>query len=286
MKLALIIAIYDRHDLERITLNRFKEQSKKFDFEIIVAGSEGKVSKSLAKGCHYIEVENNPLSNKHNALIKKAKELNCEAVVLMGSDDIVSDNYWHWVLSLSKNETNLIGLQDIYFYSTNRKQLYYFDSNRKGQSIGAGRFFSKYVLDVMEWKLWDDGLAKSLDRNCSDRLAARGISEQIYTMNEQDVFLVDIKHTRSITNQNIVNNCEIINNEIMAKRTSKKVAEQIESLENELIINDPIVYQFSDKDNVVVIGLKGSKYLVEGSEYVVSGSDAKILLKKNAVKLK
>ena len=49
MKLALIIAIYDRNDLERITLSRFKDQSKKFGFEIIVAGSEGNISKAIAR---------------------------------------------------------------------------------------------------------------------------------------------------------------------------------------------------------------------------------------------
>jgi hypothetical protein len=285
MKLALIIAIYDRHDLERITLNRFKDQAKKFGFQIIVAGSEGKFSKTIAKGCHYIEVPNNPLSNKHNALIKKAQELNVDAVVLMGSDDIVDDNYWQWVLSLSKDEPKLIGLKDLYFYSTYKKELYYFDKNREGQSIGAGRFFSKLILDKMEWKLWDDGLPKSLDKNCSERLQMQGIGEEIYSMDELNVFLVDVKHTRSVTNQQIINNCEVINIEIMAKRAGKKVTEQIESLENEIQIFDETEFKFSDTEEVKVIALV-SKYLIEGQEYIVSGSDAKVLLRKKAVKLK
>lgn len=284
MKLALIIAIYDRHDLDRITLSRFKEQAAKFGFEIIVAGSEGNISKAIAKGCHYIEVPNNPLSNKHNALIKKAQELNVDGVVLMGSDDMVNDEYWQWVLTLSKDETKLIGLSDLYFYSTYRKSLYYFDKNKQGQSIGAGRFFSKYVLDKMEWKLWDNGLPKSLDRNCSERLHLQGIGEQIHSMDSLNVFLLDVKHTRSVTNQEIVNNCEVINIEIMAKKLGKKDADKVEALENDVQIFEEINFPFSDNEDVKVIGLV-SKYLIEGEEYIVSGSDAKVLLRKKAVKL-
>src|SRR6056297_86817 len=97
MKVALVLAIYKRHDLEKIVLDNFRRQSKKFGFEIIVAGSEGETSKRLAKGCHYIEVENDPLSDKHNELIKKAKELDVDGVVLMGSDDIVNDEFWTWI---------------------------------------------------------------------------------------------------------------------------------------------------------------------------------------------
>ena len=60
MKIGLAIGVYKRHDLEKIVIDNYKEQSKKYGFEIIIAGSEGAASKKLAKDCHYIEVENNP----------------------------------------------------------------------------------------------------------------------------------------------------------------------------------------------------------------------------------
>lgn len=49
MNIALIIAVYKRHDLEKIVLDNYRKQSKKFGFDIIVAASEGNVSKRLAR---------------------------------------------------------------------------------------------------------------------------------------------------------------------------------------------------------------------------------------------
>jgi hypothetical protein len=108
MRLALVIAIYNRHDLESLVIERYKEQSKKYGFEIIIAGSEGEASQKIAKGCHYIEIKNYPVSVKHNALINKAKELDVDGVVLSGSDNIVNDNYWKFIYGLSNKENEII----------------------------------------------------------------------------------------------------------------------------------------------------------------------------------
>ena len=79
--IAILLTIYQRHDLEEIVIDRLNEQKKKFGFEIIIIGSEGEKSKALAKGNHYIEVDNYPVSHKHQAGLDKARELNCEAYV-------------------------------------------------------------------------------------------------------------------------------------------------------------------------------------------------------------
>lgn len=213
-------------------INRFIEQSKKFGFSIVIAGSEGEISKEIAKGCHYIEIANRPVSDKHNSMIAKAKELDCDGMVLMGSDDIVDDNYWKFIYSLNKDEDKLIGLKDLYFYSTESKQIGLFQGYKdERQTIGAGRFFSRKILEMTNWKLWDDGLNKGLDTNCSFKLTKLGIKEQSYSMKESDTFLVDIKHNRSITNKAIINGCKPVNISEMAKKVTKKVMEQIDQLD-------------------------------------------------------
>ena len=232
MKIALCIPVWKRHDLEKIVIRNFVSQSKKFGFEIIVAGSEGDLSKKLAKGCHYIEVENHPLSNKLNSLLAKANDLNVDGVVIMGSDDLVSDSYWSYIQTLRSDEDVYTGLKDIYFYSTSQKQLGHWKGYRNGQqSAGAGRFYPKQVLDNVNWKLWDDGLFKGLDTNASQKLSKLKVSERIISMEEANAYLIDVKHTLSITNHAILKNCEIIDTEIMAKRVSKKVADQVAKLE-------------------------------------------------------
>lgn len=280
MKIALIVAIYKRHDLEKIVLDRFRKQSKKFGFDIIVAGSEGDSSKKIAKGCHYIEVENSPLSNKHNAMLVKAKELDVDGVVLMGSDDMVSDSYFDWIYSLSKDEKHIQGLKDIYFYSVASKTLHYWHGYRnKTQSAGAGRFFSRWVLDEMNWKLWKEGLEKGLDNNCTRRLLQKGIKDKSVSMSDKDLFLVDIKHSRSITSEAIIYNCKQVESEIMAKKTSKTDKAKVDKLETKKSTQKvKTVYNAGD---VVKFKSNGkSKHLPKDRVYEIDGLKANLFLSR------
>lgn len=282
MKLALIIAIYYRHDLEKIVLDSYRKQSKKFGFEIIIAGSEGEISQEIAKGCHYIEINNYPVSAKHNSMLAKAKELNVDGVVLMGSDDIVNDGFWENIYNnFTANEQEVIGLKDLYFYSTESKNLGYWAGYVNGtQSVGAGRFFSKHVLDTMNWKLWGDRVNKGLDSNCTLRCLSNGINDRTYTMKESGAFLVDIKHSRSITDHAILNLCKSVNFEIMAKKVASKTVEQVKELKK------PAKIDLDRTKMYEVVSTGNNKYLGKaGNVHFVNGETAEILINKGFAKL-
>ena len=282
MKLALVLAVYRRHDLESIVIERFKDQSQRFGFEIIIAGSEGAVSQKLAEGCHYIETPNYPVSNKHNALIKKAKELDVDGVVLMGSDDLVCDNYWKWIMKFTPNEERIIGLKDLYFYSTTTKKLYYWSGYQSGkQTAGAGRFFSRYILEHQDWKLWDDGHNKGLDSNCNSRYPR----ERGYTMQESGVFLVDVKHSRSITSHLILELCEASNKSIMAKRVTKKTVDQIDKLETPETV-ESVLSELDPQKMYVFISNGKHKNLPEGLEVEETGEICAQLMVKGYGQIK
>ncbi len=284
MRLALVIAIYNRHDLESLVIERYKEQSKKYGFEIIIAGSEGKTSQKIANGCHYIEIKNYPVSVKHNALIEKAKELNVDCVVLSGSDNIVNDKYWEFIYGLSNNEKEIIGFKDLYFYLTETKELGYFKGYAEcRQSIGVGRFFSRYVLDTMNWKLWSDKKNRGLDTDCNTLLQKKGIFERIYTMEETDVFILDIKHTRSITNKNIIELTEKVNLNIMAKKVGEPTAKKIKALKSEIVNIKDI--DFGNAKDIEVIGTGKSKFMPDGDAFTVTVEMAKILIEKGSARL-
>lgn len=275
MKIALVIPVWKRHDLEKIVIDRFTEQSKEYGFEIIIAGSEGGLSKKLAKGCHYIEVVNHPLSNKLNALLDKAKDLNVDGVVVMGSDDLVSNSYWDYVYSLKPNEDVYTGLKDVYFYSTFDKVLGHWKGYKNSQqSAGAGRFYPSQVLDKVNWQLWDNGLFKGLDTNSSQKLSKVGVSERMVSMDESNSFLVDIKHTISITNHAIIKNCETVNIDIMAKKLNEKVVKKIDNLvaekpkEVKPVIEVPVHKEVAKVvDNNVMVNFKpNGKYIPLGNK--------------------
>jgi hypothetical protein len=279
MKLALILTIYKRHDLEKLVIERFKEQSKKYGFEIIIAGSEGEISQSLASGCNYVEIKNNPLGAKHNATLKVAKHLEVDGVVLMGSDDFVNDEFWDFIYKQSPNEKCLVGFKDLYFYSTVTGEFGYYDGwGSNSQSIGAGRFFSKYILDLMDWKLWTDEKNKALDTDSGKRLQEKGVGNKNYKMSSVKAFILDVKHTHSLTSSSILKGCKKQNKNIMAKRLTKEVAESIENLNTE-------IKKEVNKDGLVLITGTG-KYIdmPKDEKYEVTEEMAEILIKKGFAK--
>lgn len=283
MRNALIICVYKRHDLERIVIENFKRQSQIFGFDVVIVGSEGVLSKQLAEGCHYVESENFPISNKHNKGLEKAKELNAKGVVLMGSDDLVSDSYFEFIEQFSEQTSELIGLKDLYFYSTKTKKLGYWKGyTSTSTTVGAGRYFSRAILEQMNWQLWSDKKNKGLDTDCLKRLTKKGITERIFTMEESNVFLVDIKHSRSITDKCIIDVCKPVNSDIMAKRVVKKAVEQIKALEPQQEVKVTFeagsIYDLLSNGNPF-LGAKDT--LVKG----VSGVDAEILVNKGFARL-
>ena len=283
MKNALLICVYKRHDLEKIVLENFKRQSKKFGFEIIVVGSEGILSKQLAEGCHYVESENFPVSNKHNKGLEKAKELNAKGVILMGSDDIVSDSYFEFIEQFSEQTSELIGLKDLYFYSTNSKKLGYWKGyTSTSTTVGAGRYFSRAILEQMEWQLWSEKRNRGLDTDCLKRLTKIGITERIFTMKESNVFLVDIKHSRSITDKCIIDVCKEVNFNIMAKRVAKATVDKVQALEPQQKVK--ITFEAGSTYDLLSNGnpFLGAKDTLLKN---VSGVDAEILVNKGFAKL-
>ena len=281
MKLALVVCIYNRHDLEAIVLENFKRQSKKYGFDVIVVGSEGDVSRSLAKGCIYVEHANNPVSDKHNAGVLKAREIGCNGVILMGSDDIVSDNYFDFVKSKVDSD-GVVGLKDVCFYSTNTKQLTRFNGYSNGsQTVGAGRFFPLSVLEKMDWQLWSSGLNRGLDTDCSRKLAKNGVIEYSFSMEETGVFLVDVKHSVSITNHSIVDVGEVLNLEVMDKKIPKKIVSKIKALE---AVKEKAI-ELDDSKSYLVRSNGKSKFLKEGVEFIENSWNTRVLLEKGFVQI-
>tara|TARA_R110000772_G_scaffold158171_1_gene269409 strand:- start:5 stop:829 length:825 start_codon:yes stop_codon:yes gene_type:complete len=223
--IVFIIAIYQRHDLTKIVLDYYRKLSKKYGFKIVVAGSEGRISKDLAKGLIYIETPNEPLTSKNNAMMQKAKEFNPDAVVLLGSDDLICENVIRWYYEL--NTDKVMGFADIYFYSTEHKITSYLHLDKH---FGAGRYYPKTVLDKCNWNAWSGKLNKGCDNNSEKYLRSLGVEFERIELNKINGFLIDIKHDYNISNKNIIFVGNQINNNIMAKKLNKEVATKVENL--------------------------------------------------------
>ena len=251
MKLALITTIWKRPELTKIVLDYYKQFP---NLELICVGSEGEKSKQLAKGWHYVEYKNYPVSEKHNQALKKAKELNVDAVVLIGSDELMSKELFEFYQTLTPNEKVVHGFADSHIFDCKSGKLYYYRGYKTAQSVGTGRFFSKFVLDKCNWQLWGNNLNRGLDSNCTDRLKKIGIFEKIYKLSDIDGFFVDVKHEENITSFKALSFwLKEINIEVMAKKINKtkeiqELAPAVEVKAIEIDKNKKYVFISNGKD--------------------------------------
>ena len=206
MKLLVVTTIYGRQKLTDFVFEYYKNIKKELkniiDFNLLVCGSEGKISEELTKkhGFEYTEHSNFPLSQKHNHLFKTAKNYNPDVVVLIGSDDLISKETFIKYKEFSELGLDYVGFKDLYMYDGT---LYYwsgYGKERNNETIGAGRFYSKNILDKCDWDLWGDSkINKGLDALAQTKIKRFNPKTEVLSCLSNNFIIVDIKTNNNIT---------------------------------------------------------------------------------------
>lgn len=266
--LAIITAIYKRHDLTRVVLFYYK--SLNLPIRLIAVGSEGEKSKQIAldAGWEYIEAPNYPVSNKFNIAMQAAK--GCDGVIVIGSDDLISKDRLEEYLKLPKDVNFIIQPDTLHFFDTYTQRLYHYTASTK---FGAGRYLSKKILNKCNWKAWPNGLNSGMDNGMLEKLK---VNVHAYQMKG---IMVDVKHTENITPKYITFACTEVNSDIMAKK--KLPVKELKELQPKSVES---VHIDMNKDHEI-ISLGTFKDMPKDERYVVSADLAKVLLMKGAAKL-
>src|SRR5690554_1613598 len=115
-----------------------------------------------ANNINWIMAPNNPLGAKWNAGLNKALTYDWEYLLILGSDDLISndliDKY------LSHDNWDMIGVKDLYIYKDGIVK--YFVSKRV-KTIGAGRLIRRSAI---KGDLWEDWRNKGLDGSCTRKM--------------------------------------------------------------------------------------------------------------------
>lgn len=280
--LVFIIAIYKRPHLTKQVLAYYKRLSKKYGFKIVVAGSEGEVSRKIASGCHYVETENFPISSKNNAMMLAAKYYNPDAVVLLGSDDFICENViQHYYKLIEQKEQKVFGFKDLYFLDLQADFLSHFNVGDK--SYGAGRYFPRSVLDAMNWKGWDKEANKGLDGINMRRVLQVGCEYYSIPLSDIDGFLLDVKSGFNISSKNIIFAGKQVDLKIMDDKKIKVTKPRVAKLKE---VKEPLIAlpaDLGDNDTIRVFGTGKSQHIPKDRKLDVSGLQAKLLIKKGAV---
>ena len=216
MKLVAVMPVWQRYDLTALILRQWYQQIHRLrgqiDLHLVVVGSEGVRSSALVSGysdgMSYAETDNAPLNRKWNVGLEVARYLDPDAVLTVGSDDLVSDSLLFAYAAKLKTGLQFFGLTDLYFFDAASLRLGHWPGygparmpHRAGEPIGCARAHGRAVLERVGWRLWPDAPARnnSMDFASFQHLAAHGFQPQTFTLAELGAKSVDIKVGAGVT---------------------------------------------------------------------------------------
>ena len=178
MKTVAVIPVKGRLPLLKYTIRRLLHKN---NCHAVICVGDSFEEKELceSEGAIFVEHENSPLGKKWNAGFLKAKELEPDAVLFVGSSDWVSDNWLSYCSKFINAGIDMVGKPDFYLLDISDVLRFchwkgYTDKRRKDEPIGIGRVLSAKILDKMNWKPIADDLENSIDFSMYNRILALG----------------------------------------------------------------------------------------------------------------
>ena len=232
MKIGILTAVWQRPRITRIFAEGIKRLQKKFVITPVIVGSEGEASMSLCReyGFMYLERPNEPLGRKFNEGLQVFKSTDVDYVIIMGSDDLVSDNLIEAYMPYMEKGKDMMGILDVYFYDMLKKELHYLygyglkkqDRHRKGETLGMARCIKRSVIERCRWELWMNPINKGLDWTMTQKLKRMGVRAIPLRLTDIGAFAVDLKSGNNICGLNIYRTT-IVDDSIMSLLSDKEL---------------------------------------------------------------
>ncbi len=205
-KVAIVSAVWKRPDVFEYFAKGIHALTSRqdMDFVVIIAGSEGAASMNMvaSHGFTYIEIPNDPLSEKHNSTIMTAGQMGVDYVLCLGSDDVISPGLMDVYKEYMEAGIDYIGVTDFYFYDIRTGKASYwggYRDSRKGHTAGAGRLISRKLMSAWRWRPFEVKHSKVLDNSMQGKLKLTPHSEAVFSLKEKGVFALDIKSETNMT---------------------------------------------------------------------------------------
>lgn len=228
IKISICTGMWQRHDIFKMFAKGIQylieNTADQFEYRIIVAGSEGSLSKNLVQsyGFDYIEIPNQPLAIKMNATTLHAGFYGCDYVLCIGSDDVIHPSLMRAYLPYINKKIDYIGVTDFYFYDTQSDRSAYWggyrDRARIGHTAGAGRLISSRLMQLFRWQPWEVRHSHILDDSMGVKLKNIPHTSATFSLKQTNSFGLDIKSPINMTPFELWDNTQYIDNNIIKKK--------------------------------------------------------------------
>jgi len=154
---------------------------------VCVSGAEDKTICMLHNVSH-LAFLNKPLSDKWNAGFKFMETAGVDYVIILGSDDIMSNEYLERAIEAMNTGIRLVYTKEIYFYSAMKDytgQLFHYVHRNP---LGVGRCIHASIMDKIGWQPY------TYDKNYGmDAVLTKAVSTYIHKSREIKGPIVDVK---------------------------------------------------------------------------------------------
>lgn len=227
-KICIAISCWKRPETTRMVYKSIRQAEANSDHTVMIAAALSKPKKDCkrckkGKPCNMCDptweqhrviaeefevscadIPNQPLSDKANARSRfMSQVLWWEYAIVMGSDDMVSPNFFDFYAEPLDRGDLAYGVSDLHFLGEDGQLWYWsgYGKTRKpidGMSIGAGRLIKREVFERCDWKLWPDGKPCNLDAGSFRIMQRLRIPVPAMPMGNEYA-IVDVKDEHSIT---------------------------------------------------------------------------------------
>lgn len=218
-RVVVATTLWKRPALTQIVLAHYRhlqqQLSARVELILMAVGSEGHASRELCErhGFDYIETDNEPVTYKWNAVIRRAQPCNPDLVIVVNSDDIFSANLVEAYLHQVDAGVDYFGLRDTYIFDIQTQTRgrwpgydHSFMQFRVGEPAGCARGFSRRLLESTNWRLWPPMPPRNsmMDFWCTQFVKLFGFEPVALTMAELGVTAVQLKTDVNITPFNVL----------------------------------------------------------------------------------
>lgn len=179
------------------------ERMKPLKCDVLVVGSEGELSRSLAEKYEfaYMEYPNEPLGAKFNARIDYFLEHpEYTHILLVGSDDIICPRTLR-IIEEKIHQYDIVNWRDIYYYEWETGRIVYsrgYTNHRKGEPFAPGRCLSRRAVEKLGGRLWNKDLTAAPDGHLWTKLK-RFENQITLSCKENDCVIMDVKSSQNRT---------------------------------------------------------------------------------------
>lgn len=177
-KFVILTCLWKRESVSDLVLDYYSKlknglkKSYNIELDLVAVGSEGQSSESIVKnyGFKYFEHPNKPVSQKWEYGVSKLRELEFDALIIVGSDDLIDARVIRRYVKALDEGYLFSGFEDAFVYEPVGEDFIYWPGygditstmpKRILETVGLGRMLSRELLEVLDFSIWGDSKANS-----------------------------------------------------------------------------------------------------------------------------